>query len=68
MARYRLYLLDAASYLIHAADLDAEDDGEALDLVRIRQEPTDVELWCGERMVVRISREEAFILGPFDVC
>lgn len=38
---------------------DAEDDAEALALFVLRNEQTDCELWCGDRLVARIPKGHA---------
>jgi hypothetical protein len=66
MADYRLYLMSDDDHIFHAADLTADDDREAIELVRLRQEGSDVELWCGRRKVAMIPRGQPPILAPPD--
>jgi hypothetical protein len=51
MGRYHLYTLNSEGRIHTSADLEAEDDLEAVQLVRLRLEPADCELWCGRRKV-----------------
>ena len=56
MAEYRLYCINSDNRIVHAAQFEADDDDEALELVRIRRETTDCELWSGKRKVASIPR------------
>ena len=62
LAEYHLYLLDCDGHILHRSDIEADDDQEALHLVRIRREPSDLLLWCGKRQVARIPRGQTLIL------
>ena len=62
MADYRLYLMSVNGDILQAADIEADDDHEAIHLVRLRQEPNDVELWSGKRRVAVIPRGQPAIL------
>lgn len=56
MAHYRFYLMDAADRIMHASDLEADDDAQAIELLCLRGEQTDVELWCGKRKVASLPK------------
>ena len=47
---YQLYAIDSSRRSL-LNDLNASDDSEAIQLVVLRQEPTDTELWCDGRKV-----------------
>lgn len=64
MADYRLYLMSDDGHILQAADLTADDDQEAIELVRLRQERSDVELWCNKRKVASFPRGQPPILAP----
>jgi hypothetical protein len=40
-------------------DLEAADDAEAIELVRLGCEPADCELWCGSRKVAVIPKDSS---------
>jgi hypothetical protein len=56
MLSYRVYCLDAEGRITASDDLDAVDDAGAIELVRLRVEHADCELWCGSRKVALITR------------
>lgn len=47
LAHYRAYLLNRQGRIARASDMHADDDRQAIELVRLMCEPGDVELWCG---------------------
>jgi|GEM_PF-6408546 len=57
MANYRVLCLERGR-VAERSDYIAEDDGEALALFVLRRETADCELWCGERLVAAIPRED----------
>jgi len=66
MADYRLYLMSGDGHILQAAELTADDDREAIELVLLRQERSDVELWCGKRKVATVPRGQPPILARPD--
>jgi len=42
-----------------AADFEAADDDEALELVKSRNDKTDCDLWCGKRPVAFLPQGKA---------
>lgn len=55
MATYRLYCLDGAKRIQHAADvITAQSDEDAVDIARGLDMPTACELWQGRRLVATI--------------
>jgi hypothetical protein len=63
MADYRLYLMDDDGHILRGIDLAAPDDKEAFELVRLRDDPGDVELWCGTRKVASIPKGGPIVLA-----
>ncbi len=57
MAGYRIYAMTPDGHIRSAADIEAENDGEAIQLARLRLERADIELWCGARRIARLPRE-----------
>jgi hypothetical protein len=55
MADYRLLLL-AEGGKAQGSDFEAADDGEAIELARLRLEKADIEIWCGDRKVAFVPR------------
>lgn len=63
MPDYRIY---AAGRPVSALPIDtfhADDDGEAMQLARIRMEDVDVELWRDDRKVAEVPRTGPLPLG-----
>ena len=55
MGTYRLYCLDGAKRIQHAADvITAHSDEDAIDIARELDMPTACELWQGRRLVATI--------------
>lgn len=50
MASYRIRAMTREGHVRSAADIEAENDGEAIQLARLRLEHDDIELW------VRVAR------------
>ena len=61
MATYWVFCLDGGR-VRHHLDFNADDDGEAVELMTIRQEDCDCEVWHGDRKVATMQRGEAPIL------
>ncbi len=57
MTTYRIFCMDGLE-IIESADVDADDDREALSLLALRAEVADCELWDGDRLVATIKRGE----------
>ena len=51
MPHYRLYALTPDDLVRTTYNVKATDDGEAIQLARLRLEHADIELWCGRRKV-----------------
>ncbi len=61
MLTYWVFCLEG-SRVVHHLDFEADDDEEAIELVTIRREDADCELWCGDRKVATIMRDERPVL------
>ena len=57
MAHYRLYTLRDDGHILGAGDLEASDDGEAIQLARLRLEHRDIDLWCGTRPLALVPKD-----------
>jgi hypothetical protein len=59
MPHYRLYVLDAASHIIDATDLECEDDEQALREVERRRDGRALELWRRATLIGRFEPRRA---------
>lgn len=57
MPHYQLYTLFRDGHMRGGADLYAGDDGEAVELARIRLEHRDLELWQGSKKVAVVPKD-----------
>jgi hypothetical protein len=57
MPSYRLYAMTRDGHIRSAETIDAESDGEAIHLARLRLEHADIELWCGKRRVAWVPKD-----------
>jgi hypothetical protein len=56
MATYRLFFIDWRTGRIgRVADIEAEDDDEAMRLAGARSDSERIELWCGGRKICRFE-------------
>lgn len=55
MATYWVLCLDGAR-VKHHLDFEAEDDAEAMDIMTLRQENCDCEIWCANRRVATMQK------------
>ena len=62
MGSYRFYPVKGGVRVKPAIPLGADDDVEAVELVRLGREPTDCELWCGKRKVALVPRSGAPVI------
>ena len=58
------YIIHEVGGAICGENLDAVEDGEAIELVRLRLEPTDCELWCGTRKVAIVPHSGGTPIFP----
>jgi hypothetical protein len=58
MASYRFYYVINGSLVRSGEYLEADDDDEAIALLRLRAEEVDIELWCGPRRIALIADGE----------
>jgi hypothetical protein len=60
VANYRIYCLDGANKVASAEWIEAEDDDDAIALVRERHDGYKCEVWDRKRLVTRLDlRREA---------
>ncbi len=57
MAEYMAYSVGTDGYHIAFKALDCADDVEAAEKARRLVEDHDIELWCGDRFVMRFTQE-----------
>jgi hypothetical protein len=57
MAEYRAYTVDHDGHFNGIEPLACADDAEAIEKARQLVDGHDVELWCGERLVIRLKHE-----------
>ena len=57
MAEYRAYLVGDEGHIMGFEPLVCDDDGEAIEQANGLFEGAAIELWCGERLVTRISHK-----------
>jgi hypothetical protein len=55
MAEYRIYVVGADGHFVGCEALVCDDDVEAIEKAKRLVQANDIELWCGERLVVRLS-------------
>ena len=55
MATYRAYTVGLDGRYIGFTELDCADDSEAIEVAKQLNGGRDIELWCGDRFVVRIN-------------
>jgi len=55
MARYFIFCMDGET-ILDQFDFEADDDAEALALLRLRREKVECDLWCGDRLVATIPK------------
>jgi hypothetical protein len=53
MVEYRFFLIAPDGRIFQAIEAECEDDGAALAQARGRREPSDIEIWEGNRLVAR---------------
>jgi hypothetical protein len=58
MPRYRAYRLDDAGNSVSCSELDALNDEDAMEIVRVLPEQLGFEVWCDMRIVGRIGRND----------
>ncbi len=56
MPEYMAYAIGAGGHLIAVKALDCADDVEAAEKMKGLVGGRDVELWCGDRFVIRFDR------------
>jgi hypothetical protein len=57
MADYRTFTVGDDGHFVGSQALICADDDEAVEKARRLLDGRDIELWCGDRFVVRLSRK-----------
>ena len=68
MASYRLYVLGQDGRIDYGSDIEALEDGEAIELARLRLEHTDIEIWCGTRKVALVPKDGLAVTPSRPAC
>jgi hypothetical protein len=55
MAEYRAYVVGRDGHFVGWEPLVCDDDVEAIEKAKRLVEANDIELWCGARLVMRLS-------------
>jgi len=55
MNDYRLYFMSADDHVLRAQDIECADDAAALEAARILDHAAVIEIWCGKRLVGRVT-------------
>jgi ATP phosphoribosyltransferase len=62
MPQYRVYTLDDAGKFVGAREIEAVDDDEAMELVRLYPDDVGFEVWSGSRMVGLVGRDKIVMM------
>jgi hypothetical protein len=57
MAEYMAYSVDLDGYLIALKALDCHNDAEAAEKVKRLAQGREIELWCGDRFVIKFDKK-----------
>ena len=58
MVDYRAYFVGSDGHFIRFVGLSCSDDAEAIEQARRLMEGHDIELWSGDRFIVRLLKKE----------
>ena len=58
MVDYRAYFVGSDGHFVRFVGLSCSDDAEAVEQARRLIEDQDIELWSGERFIVRLSKNQ----------
>jgi hypothetical protein len=59
VAEYRAHIVGRDGYFVRYEGFMALDDGEAIIKAKGLIADLDIELWCGDRFVIRLSHKDA---------
>jgi hypothetical protein len=59
VAEYRAYIAGRDGYFVGSEGFIARDDGEAIIKAKSLIVDLDIELWSGDRFVIRLSHKDA---------
>ena len=57
MVDYRVYFVGSDGHFVRFVGLSCSDDAEAIEQARRLIEDQDIELWSGERCIVRLQKQ-----------
>ena len=57
MVDYRAYFVGSDGHFVRFVGLSCSDDAEAIEQARRLIEDQDIELWSGERFIIRLLRK-----------
>jgi hypothetical protein len=55
---YRVYFVGSDGHFVRSVGLSCSDDAEAIEQARRLIEGQDIELWSGERFIVRLPQKQ----------
>jgi hypothetical protein len=55
---YRVYFVGSDGHFVRFVGLSCSDDAEAIEQARRLVEDQDIELWSGERFIVRLPQKQ----------
>jgi hypothetical protein len=58
VADYRVYFVGSDGHFVRFVGLSCSDDAEAIEQARRLIEDQDIELWSGERFIVRLPEKQ----------
>ena len=58
MVDYRAYFVGSDGHFVRFVGLSCSDDAEAIEQARRLIEDQDIELWSGERFIVRLPQKQ----------
>ena len=71
MAEYRVYTVGLDGHFINFEPLVCRDDGEAIAMAQRMVDGHDVEVWSGERFVIRLEHTQKIVVSGTersDIC
>ena len=57
MVDYRVYFVGSDGHFVRFVGLSCSDDAEAIEQARRLVEDQDIELWSGERFIIRLLKK-----------
>jgi hypothetical protein len=57
VAEYRVYFVGSDGHFVRFVGLSCSDDAQAIEQARRLLDSQDIELWSGDRFIVRLTRK-----------